>query len=131
MSGEQEFLLLGSPVISPKAPRKILAPSFEKGIKSDERLLQPSLESLAKPIFKSFPLSRTDQVQTVIKAKSTVHEKESPLRRGRSILSDGGRRGRSPVDWEGQQHWSEVKLVDAIIGQLEIKSKIFFINFSS
>ena len=115
MSGEQEFLLLGSPVISPKAPRKILAPSFEKGIKSDERLLQPSLESLAKPIFKSFPLSRTDQVQTVIKAKSTVHEKESPLRRGRSILSDGGRRGRSPVDWEGQQHWSEVKLFDALV----------------
>ena len=42
MSGDQEFLVLGSPVISPKAPRKILTPSLGKRKTPDEKTSGPS-----------------------------------------------------------------------------------------
>ena len=108
MSGDQEFLLLGSPIISPKAPRKVLTPTIKKARKSEVKITRPAQDSWT--ILEPIPLSKTSQVQTGRRSKRPGHDKDSPLRRGRSILSDGGRRGRSPVEWDSQQHWSEVKM---------------------
>ena len=106
------LLVLGSPVISPKAPRKILRPSLDErlGAKSLGRSPQPtqSHASSKDDFFKSIPLSKATQMKAVRRGAIPGEGIGSP-RRGRSVLSDGGRRGRSPVEWEGQQHWSEVK----------------------
>ena len=106
------LLVLGSPVISPKAPRKILKPSLDerKGANSLGRKAQTtqSQASSKDDFLQSVPLSQTT-MKAGRRGASPAHVRGSP-RRGRSVLSDGGRRGRSPVEWEGQQHWSEVKI---------------------
>ena len=115
MDGAQEALIVfGSPVISPKAPRKILAPSVNVKFREESyrRSAPPSQASSVGDVFKSFPLSKTSQIRAGGRTTSPSVGRGSPVRRGRSILSDGGRRGRSPVEWEGQQHWSEVIPVD-------------------
>ena len=108
---EEEFIVFGSPVISPKAPRKILAPFFNGTTQKErahKRSVSPSQASSRSDVFKSFPLSKTNQIRAGRRAASPSVSQGSPLRTGRSPLSDGGRSGRSPVEWEGQQHWSEV-----------------------
>ena len=73
--------------------------SLGKRKKSDEKVLGPAS-------FKPTILSKTSQVSTSKKSKSP--SLGSPIRKGRSVLTDGGRQGRSYMDWETQQHWSEV-----------------------
>ena len=85
-----EFLVLGSPVISPKAPRKTLQKHIPEATDID--------------ILKYSPVTKITTEQKKIKEDG----RPKKIRRGRSLLSDGGRGSKSPVEWENQPHWSEV-----------------------
>ena len=99
MEGSDSFLVLGSPVISPKAPRRTLGPVTSVDIKKGE----------SASAFRTWNWSRKPESQRRRKRPEVTSSKAntggSPIRKGRSFIADRARGRKSPFP---SQHWSEV-----------------------